>query len=60
MGREFKDYFWEQAAVVKEAPSSGKIYNTFSRAPKDPSSNQDIPLFSKGSINSQVDQIKLD
>lgn len=59
MEREFKNYFWEQTAAVKEAPASGKIYNTFSRAPKDLSPGKDVPLFSKGSFNSQLDQIKL-
>ncbi len=54
------NHFWHQSVKVKEAPSQGKTYNTFSRACKDDSPHPSAPLFSKGSRNDQLDKIKFD
>lgn len=60
MKQTFQNYFWDQTITVKEAPSSEKIYNSFSRACKDNSSQPSAPVFSRGTINEKLDKIRLD
>lgn len=52
------NHFWHEPVKVKEAPSPGKTYNTFSRACKDNSPRPSAPLFSKGSRNNELDKVK--
>ena len=59
MKQTVKNYFWDRTITVKEAPSSGKIYNSFSRACKDNSPQSKSPIFSRGTINKNLDRIKL-
>lgn len=60
MEKELKNHLWKQSAKINEIPVVKKVYNTFSRAPRDTSSTSGSSLFSNGSINKQVEQIKLD
>ena len=50
------NHFWHQSVKVKEAPSQGKTYNTFSRACKDNSLQSKSPIFSRGTINKNLDR----
>ncbi len=59
MKQTVKNYFWDRTITVKEAPSSGKIYNSFSRACKDNSPQPKAPVFSRGTVNEQLDTIEL-
>lgn len=60
MKQTVQNYFWDRTITVKEAPSSGKVYNSFSRASKDNSSKPSAPVFSRGTVNEKLDHIKLD
>lgn len=59
MKQTVKNYFWDRTITVKEAPSSGKVYNSFSRACKDNSLQSKSPIFSRGTINKNLDRIEL-
>lgn len=59
MKQILKNYFWDRTITVKEAPSSGKVYNSFSSAGKDNSSQPSSPIFSRGKINEKLNTIKL-
>ena len=59
MKQTVKNYFWDRTITVKEEPSSGKVYNSFSRACKDNSLQSKSPIFSRGTINKNLDRIEL-
>lgn len=55
-----RNFFWSKTVKVKEAPFTGKIYNSFSRARKDDLPQSDLHVFSKGALNEKMDKIELD
>ena len=55
MEQTVKQYFWDRTITVKEAPSSEKIYNSFSRACKDNSPQPKSQIFSRGTVNEKLD-----
>lgn len=55
-----RNCFWDETIKVEEEPADRKIYNSFSRPRKDNIPQLKSEIFSRGSLNAEVDKIVLD